>query len=232
MRYNNRNIERMNYLLLLLFLLSCSLFASFCCCGFFFLLLLLLLLLLVHCTCHEQVDDRLGKGKWAAMLRFLVWHGKWRLIDNAKTFQNLTCSSTESIHTTSSPAAAALVACYRKHLGRPLSHKWRISGYSKDMWKAYRQIPLHEDQMKYCIVIIWHPTWNKWVFSVAHASLMSNALLHASCPGKFHIRCPGNRKNGIFGFPKIRIFGDSGVRESENLDFRIFGNPDFRKSDF
>ena len=124
---------------------------------------------------REEVDEAFGKGKWAAMLRFPVWQGKWRLIDNAKTFQNLTCSSTESIHTTSSPAAAALVACYRKHLGRPLSHKWRISGYSKDMWKAYRQIPLHEDQMKFCIVIIWHTVEKRWVFAVAHVLLFGLA---------------------------------------------------------
>ena len=52
------------------------------------------------------------------------------------------------------------------------------------------------------------------------------------CPVKFYIRCPGNWKIGISGNPEIRIFGDSEPRESENLDFRIPGNPDFGKSDF
>ena len=52
------------------------------------------------------------------------------------------------------------------------------------------------------------------------------------CPVKFYIRCPGNRKIGIFGFPKIRNFGNPGVRKSENLDLWIPGNPDFRKPEF
>ena len=120
---------------------------------------------------RAEVDAQFGRGKWAAMLRFPVWQGKWRLIDNAKTYQNMTCHSTEAIHTTSSPAAAALTSCYRKHLGRPLSNKWRIVGYSKDMWKAYRQVPIHEDQMKLCIVILWHPSRKEWVFCIAHVLL-------------------------------------------------------------
>ena len=51
------------------------------------------------------------------------------------------------------------------------------------------------------------------------------------CPGKFYIRCPGNRKIWIFGFPEIRTSGDLEVWKSENPDLRISGNPDFRKSE-
>ena len=52
------------------------------------------------------------------------------------------------------------------------------------------------------------------------------------CLGKFYIRCPGNPKIGIFRFPEMPVFGDLEVGKSENPDFWISGNPDFRKSDF
>ena len=54
------------------------------------------------------------------------------------------------------------------------------------------------------------------------------------CLGEFYIRCPGNRKIGIFRFPEIRTFGDSLFGKSENLDFQISGKSGFseiRKSE-
>jgi hypothetical protein len=48
------------------------------------------------------------------------------------------------------------------------------------MWKAYRQVPVAEDKLRFVIVAIWHPHLSVWVFYEADALLfgLSGAVLH------------------------------------------------------
>ena len=114
-------------------------------------------------------------------MRFaLDQHGKIRLIDNGANGLNETFGSEETIHTTSSAAAATLARCYRKHVGRRLSKKWLLEGSSRDMKSAYRQLATNPKQRHLVIVAVWDIIVGRWRFSVANALLfgLSGAVLH------------------------------------------------------
>ena len=70
---------------------------------------------------EDELNDRFGPGAWAFMMRFaLDPKGKIRLIDNGAEGHNETFGAAETIHTTSSSAAACVARCFRKHAGRKL----------------------------------------------------------------------------------------------------------------
>ena len=111
-------------------------------------------------------------GAWAMLVRFAIHQGeKWRAIDNGSEEQNLTYAAEESIHTTSSAAGMSLARLFRSALGRRLSREWRLRGASKDMWKAYRQVPLADDQTRLCVIAVWDISMKKWRFCKAYALL-------------------------------------------------------------
>ena len=114
----------------------------------------------------EYLDSKYGSGKWRALPRYVIKQGeKYRLIDNGKAGEhNLTYGADETIHTTCTSAGVALASHFRKISGKPLKGMDRLHISTQDMWKAYRQIPCHENQLKFMTVMVWHPTQREWVF--------------------------------------------------------------------
>ena len=42
---------------------------------------------------------------------------------------------------------------------------------TQDMWKAYRQVPCHESQKAYMVVMVFHPTRKEWLYAEAKGLL-------------------------------------------------------------
>ena len=116
-----------------------------------------------------EMDARHGKGRWRPMPRFAVWqqaHSKWRLIDNAKESDtNSTLQAWERIHTTSSSASFAAVRRLRNLHGAALDGGWEVRVSTHDLEKAYRQVPVNPQHLRYSIVAIFHPERQQWVFA-------------------------------------------------------------------
>ncbi len=106
----------------------------------------------------EDLDTRFGYGLWLATVRFAVWQKlKYRMIDDASKGHNQTFASSETIHTTSAAACAALTRQFRTALGRPICRRTALLVGSRDMKKAYKQIPVHESQLKYMVIAVFDP---------------------------------------------------------------------------
>ena len=126
---------------------------------------------------REDMDRKYGQGKWRALRRHAIQQGqKWRLIDDGKAGEhNATYSSDETIHTTCTAAGVAAAAAFRDEIGRPFAGKWKLTVATQDMKKAYRQIPIHQSQERWTVVMLWHPEWGKWVFAEAKGLLFGLA---------------------------------------------------------
>ena len=115
------------------------------------------------------MDSRHGAGRWRPMPRFAVWqqsHSKWRLIDDAKASStNRTMQATERIHTTSASATFAAVRRLRSLHGHPLAGDFEVRVSTHDLEKAYRQIPVIPEHLRFSIVAIYHPERRQWVFA-------------------------------------------------------------------
>ena len=121
---------------------------------------------------EHELNQRFGEDQWAILLRFAIYQkDKWRPIDNGADFQNLTYGAEETIHTMSSASGPLLARCLRRRLGKSLSRQWRLLCGSRDMWKAYRQVPIHEDAQRFCIVAVWDPVTGCWRLCVAFVLL-------------------------------------------------------------
>ena len=122
---------------------------------------------------EEFVDAKYGKGNWRALPRYAIQQGeKWRLIDNGRAGEhNATYEAGETIHTTCTSAGVSMASRFRKILGKPLRKDYSLCISTQDMWKAYRQIPCHPDQIKFMIIIAWHPSEKKWVYGETKALL-------------------------------------------------------------
>ena len=106
----------------------------------------------------EDLDNMFGPGAWMASIRFAIWQkAKYRMIDDASGEINGTFGSEEQIHTTSAVAAAALTRRFREVLGRLRKAK-RLNGSSRDMKKAYKQIGVTEDQLRFAVIAVFDPT--------------------------------------------------------------------------
>ena len=128
-----------------------------------------------------ELDDHFGEGLWRALMRFALWqHDKWRLIDDASVGHNDTYGSSETIHTTSAAAAAALTKRLRDKVGAPLKGPWRIIAWSRDMKSAYKQLCIHPDQIRYCVIAFFDPHRGVWVFAISYALAfgLAGAVLH------------------------------------------------------
>ena len=114
----------------------------------------------------EYLDAKYGKGKWRSLPRYAIQQGdKWRLIDNGKAAEhNSTYSADETIHTTCTSAGVSVAARFRDLMGTQMKGKLCLHISTQDMWKAYRQIPCHEDQIQYMTVMVWHPDKKEWMF--------------------------------------------------------------------
>jgi hypothetical protein len=98
------------------------------------------------------------------MVRFGVQQGtKWRCIDNGRTgCHNDTVSSTDKIHTTSIDVAMAISAFLAQHPEG--KHRKQVRA-TRDMRKAYRQIPIISGQEAFQIIAVWHPERRQYVFA-------------------------------------------------------------------
>ncbi len=105
---------------------------------------------------YEDLNAMHGQGQWRAMIRFGIQQGeKWRCIDNGRSGNhNETVSSADRIHTTSIDVAMAITAfLYANDTCRPRRPHTRAT---KDMRKAYRQIPVFEQHAQFQIIAVWH----------------------------------------------------------------------------
>ena len=123
----------------------------------------------------EDLNKQYGHGGWRSVPRFPILQGqKWRAIDNGSwttASHNATFEGAQTIHTTSVSACTALVNAFREARGRTLSHSYRVRGASRDMWKAYRQIPIHSDHARHNIIRVFDAADGIWKFTQAHALL-------------------------------------------------------------
>ena len=137
---------------------------------------------------QSELDLEFGPGNWATLPRFPLWQkNKWRMIDNGGTLDHSTdighnslYQADETIHTTSSAAGMALARCYRRVRGRKLDRKWKLAGSSKDLWKAYRQVPVHPSQQRFLIIRVWCRAKRRWLYCKAFVLLfgLAGAVLH------------------------------------------------------
>ena len=120
----------------------------------------------------EDLHTRFGLYQWRHMIRFATWqenHGAYRCIDNAKSSEHNLCTTAEErIHTTSVDMGMAICQRFRKLIGQPLCGDFALHASTKDMKRAYRQIPVGESHLQYSIVAVWHPKWHRWVFGILH----------------------------------------------------------------
>ena len=116
---------------------------------------------------EEYLDNKFTKGRWRALPRYAIEQGaKWRLIDNGKAGEhNETYSADETIHSTCTSAGVCVASKFRQTVGKPLRKDDSLTISTQDMWKAYRQVPCHPDQLRFMIVMVWHPDERKWVYA-------------------------------------------------------------------
>ena len=120
----------------------------------------------------KDLHKRFGQYQWRPMVRFTVWqpnHGAYRCIDNAKSSEHNLCTSAEErIHTTSVDMGLAICQRFRKLLQTPLEQSCALQSATKDMKRAYRQVPVHTKHLCFSVIAIWHPKQHKWVFGILH----------------------------------------------------------------
>ena len=120
----------------------------------------------------EDLRKRFGQYQWRPMVRKAVWqpnHGAYRCIDNAKSSEHNLCTSAEErIHTTSVDMGISICQRFRKLLQKPLEQSCALQSATKDMKRAYRQVPVHTKHLCFSVIAIWHPKQHKWVFGILH----------------------------------------------------------------
>ena len=91
------------------------------------------------------------------------------MIDDASHGHNQTLETEEQIHTTSASAAAAVGCRFRALLGKRLRKRNAMRSSSKDMKGAYKQIGVHESQLRCVVIAIYDPISGSWRFAVSYA---------------------------------------------------------------
>ena len=63
-----------------------------------------------------------------------------------------------------------LAICQRfRHLcSCPLEHDFSLQASTKDMKRAYRQVPVSQQQLCFSVIAVWHPSHRRWVFGILH----------------------------------------------------------------
>ena len=129
----------------------------------------------------SELDAIFGVGNWLSSTRFAIMQkDKWRLIDDASQGHNQTFGASEQIHTTSAAAAAAVTQRYRAICGARLRKGRSLRGASSDMKKAYKQISISKEQLRFAVIVIYNIETHKWVYAISWALPfgMSGAVLH------------------------------------------------------
>ena len=122
----------------------------------------------------EVVDKLWGEGKWRPIVRFGTEQrdGSFRVIDNGRSgLQNDATGTQERIHTCSSSASVAILRKFKSLVEGPLSGGSAFIQGIQAMKKAFRQVPIHDDSLRFCIIAVWDPRSTLWVFflNVCHA---------------------------------------------------------------
>ena len=112
----------------------------------------------------SHFDKLYGENGWRCMQRFAVFqeHNQdWRVIDNGRTSgHNGQAEMTERIHTTATAVSMAMSQFMAKL--NPGGRQFRAT---RDMKKAYRQIPAWARHMHLHIIAIWSPVHDCWMFA-------------------------------------------------------------------
>jgi len=155
---------------------------------------------------YHELNARHGKGKWRAMVRFAVQQGqKWRCIDNGRTgCHNDTVTCADRIHTTSVDVAMAM-ASYMFSQDSAVPKRQHVRG-TRDMRKAYRQIPVADSQRGFQIIAVWDPESKQYCFAHLHglAFGLYASVAHFNRVPSF-ILAVARR---FFGLPCIAYFDD------------------------
>ena len=128
----------------------------------------------------QQLDEEFGTDEWMSLPRFAIWQSsKYRMIDNGAKLHNPTFASGETIHTTSSGASVVLVKLFRKYCGK-LQRRWKLLVWSRDLWKAYQQLPVADDFVRYCVIRVYDPDAACWRLTVSTVCLFgfTAAVIH------------------------------------------------------
>ena len=78
--------------------------------------------------------------------------------------QNAATSAQERIHTCGSAASAAIVREFRYLLGEPMVGELAFRQGTEILAKAFRQVPLHYETLRYNVVCAWSSEAGKWQF--------------------------------------------------------------------
>ena len=155
---------------------------------------------------YEELNAVYGIGQWRAMVRFAVQQGeKWRCIDNGRTGDhNETVTCIDKIHTTSVDVAMA-IAAYLHAKEDPTQRQPQVRA-TRDMRKAYRQIPISEEQGRFQIVAVWNPKLHCFLFAHLHglAFGLYASVAHFNRIPAFIIAVARR----FFGIPAIAYFDD------------------------
>ena len=124
--------------------------------------------LLGPCYTKHELDDKYGIGNWRCLIRFATWQSgamKWRVIDNGRSAgHNWTLEADERIHTTSVEMGCAIVRRLRHHLGVPMKGGHEPRSSTHDMKRAFRQLPVRDQDRAWHIIAVFHPDKKIWVF--------------------------------------------------------------------
>ena len=116
---------------------------------------------------REAVGATWGPGLWrpAIRLALLQKDATWRVIDNGKTGgQNAATSAVERIHTTSNQVSLSLALRFRRLLASPLESWQELHQCTDDMRRAFRQLPIQNNRLRFCVVALWVPAASSWQF--------------------------------------------------------------------
>ena len=91
--------------------------------------------------------------------------GSFRVIDNGKGGGHIgSTEAYERIHTCGSAAFVALVREFTRLINAPLEGNYTMLQGTQDMKKAFRQIPIHDESLRFCVIAVWHPQNGCWKF--------------------------------------------------------------------
>ena len=131
----------------------------------------------------DEMDEKFGVGQWRPMMRFATWQENqqtYRVIDDAKKGgHNAATSATSRIHTTSAEVGFAVVRRFRNLHGKPLSGDLGLQIATKDMKRAFRQIPVAKEHLAFSTVLVYNIEQKAWRFGVLHGMAfgLSSAVL-------------------------------------------------------
>ena len=114
----------------------------------------------------EVVDKLWVKGS-GPIVRFATEQrdGSFRVIDNARSgLQNDATGTQERIHTCSSSASVAMIRKFKSLVEGPLCRGCAVVQRIQDMKKAFRQVPIHDDSLRFFVIAVWDPRSTQWVF--------------------------------------------------------------------